>query len=221
MEVFPFLAGSIIFVGTMQFLLHKNDTNFYTSVDTYMREEREANFITKNFNDIKLNYIQPQTTNLPFRDYDPSLSTPENKIALLIKRQDYVLRKANLEMIKLPNNLSNRELKKMVGINNFDKISILETHYNSYVRALYEWALELYNLELFDDSKLVLLEGVRVEGDISDIYILLANIYNKNNDRSSILALKAQIESFELSLMPKILEHIDNILLNTVFDNEN
>ncbi|MFI3230226.1 MAG: hypothetical protein R3Y29_01565 [bacterium] len=220
MEVFPFLAGSIIFVATMQVLLNKNDTGFYTSIDRYMREEREANFVTKNFNDIKLDYIYPQTTYLPFKDYDPSLNTPENKIALLIKRQDYVFRKSNLEMIKLPNNLSNRELKKMVGINNFDKISILETHYNSYVRALYEWALELYNLELFEEAKLVLLEGVRVEGDISDIYILLTNIYNKNNDRSSILALKTQIESFELSLMPKILEHIDNILLNTIFNNK-
>lgn len=221
MEIFPFLFGSICFVCTIQFLLHKNGkngNNFYTAVDKYIKEEQEANFITKNFDDIDLIYIYPNLHELPFIDYDLTLSTPENKFNILVKRQDFVKRKADLKMIKLPINLCNRELKTMVGINNFEKISIWETHYNSYIRALYEWGLELYKLEKYEDCKLVLLEGVRLEGDISDIYILLSNIYNINNDKSSLLILKNKIEDYDLSLKTKICTHIDNILVNGILE---
>lgn len=221
MEIFPFLFGSICFVCITQFLLHRNGANgnnFYTAVDNYMKEEQAANFITKNFDEVELIYIYPNLHDLPFREYDLTLSTPENKFNILVKRQDFVKRKADLKMIKLPINLSNRELKTMVGINNFDKISIWETHYNSYIRALYEWGLELYNLEEYEDCKLVLLEGLRLEGDISDIYILLSNIYNINNDKSSILSLKNQLEDYDLSLKEKVFRHIDNILVKGILE---
>ena len=115
-------------------------------------------------------------------------------------------------MIKIPSNLTNTEIKERYGINNFDKISLLEEHYNSYVRSLFEWGQELFNLNNIYDSKKVLLEAARLEANISQIYITLAKIYVKENNKDSLLKLKNTVEKIELSLKDKVIQEIDNCI---------
>ncbi|WP_317368492.1 hypothetical protein [uncultured Tyzzerella sp.] len=202
----PILIGVITFVIVIKIMLKKSDNGYDKSVDDFMQRELEANNTIKDFDKLDINFVEPSNV-LPFIDYE---NIPTYK--KVIKKQDLVKRKIELDMIKIPSNLTNTELKEMYGVNNFDKISKLEEHYNSYVRGLFEWAEELYNLNNIYDCKKVLLEAVRLEANISQVYILLAKIYFKENDKSSLTNLKNNINDMDLSLKKVVLEEIEKYL---------
>lgn len=202
----PIFIGVISFMIVIRCLLKKSNNGFDEAVDEFIKRENEANFTRKDFNKLSLNYVTP-CNDLPFKSYPQ-----EDKFKVVIKKQDLVKRKINLEMIKLPQNLSNTDLKEQFGINNFDKITILEEHYNSYIRGLFEWGVELINLNNIEDAKKVLLEAKRLEGNISQIYSTLSKIYLKEKDKNSILQLKKDVENMELSLKDKALKSINEDL---------
>lgn len=198
----PIFIGVIAFFIVIKFLLRKSNNGFDTAVDDFIKRESEANFTRKNFEELNLTYVTP-VDDLPFKTYED-----ENKYKVLIKKQEMVKRKLQLEMIKLPKDLSNTDLKEMFGVNNFDKITILEEHYNSYIRALFEWGLELFNQDNLIDSEKVLLEAVRLDGNISQIYSTLSKIYTKQNNKSKLEDLKNKVENMDLSLKETALKNI-------------
>lgn len=205
-KIIPVIISALTFVIFIRFMMKKGDNGYDKAVDEFMDRELKANNTIKNFENLNIEYVKP-SKNLPFKDYE---ETPENK--MIIKKQKLVKRKIDLEMIKIPSNLTNTQIKEMYGVNNFDRISMLEDHFNSYVRALYEWAFELYNINNIYDCKKILEEAYRLEANISQVYILLANIYFKENDKSKLIKLKNHIENIELSLKEKALEQIEKYL---------
>lgn len=200
------MTTTIIIVAFIRILMKRADNGFDKSVNAFLERENNANSINKDFNTLNITFVKPSKT-LPFREYE---NIPEYKN--IIKRQQLVKRKLDLEMIKIPSNLTNTELKEMYGKNNFDKIFKLEDHYNVYVRSLFDWAKELYNLNNIYDCKKVLLEAVRLEANISQVYILLSQIYLKENDKNSILKLRDTVENMDLSLKSKVLEEISKYI---------
>lgn len=202
----PIFIGVITFMVAVRIMLKKGNNGYDKAVDDFVKRELEANKVIKDFNTLDIHFIEPSKL-LPFKDYE---NIPMYKN--IIKKQNLVKRKMNLKMIKIPSNLTNTELKEMYGVNNFDTISKLEEHYNSYVRGLFEWAQELYNLNIIYDCKKVLLEAVRLEANISKVYTLLAKIYSKENDRLSLIKLKESVENIELSLKETALKEIEQYL---------
>lgn len=202
----PIFIGVITFMVAVRIMLKKGNNGYDKAVDEFVKRELEANKVIKDFNTLDIHFIEPSKL-LPFKDYE---NIPMYKN--IIKKQNLVKRKMNLKMIKIPSNLTNTELKEMYGVNNFDTISKLEEHYNSYVRGLFEWAQELYNLNIIYDCKKVLLEAVRLEANISKVYTLLAKIYSKENDRPSLVKLKESVENIELSLKETALKEIEKYL---------
>lgn len=200
------MATTIMVVAFIRILMKRADNGFDKSVNAFLERENNANSIDKDFNTLNITFVKPSKT-LPFKEYE---NIPEYKN--IIKRQQLVKRKLDLDMIKIPSNLTNTELKEMYGKNNFDKIFKLEDHYNVYVRSLFDWAKELYNLNNINDCKKVLLEAVRLEANISQVYILLSQIYLKENDKNSILKLKDMVANMDLSLKDKVLEEISKII---------
>ena len=206
LKTMPIFISIISFSLVIRILLKKSDNGYDKAIDKFVDRETKANSITKDFDTLDINFVTPSKT-LPFKEYE---DTPIYKN--VIKKQNLVKRKIDLEMIKIPSNLTNTEIKERYGINNFDKISLLEEHYNSYVRSLFEWGQERFNLNNIYDSKKVLLEAARLEGNISQIYIILAKIYVKENNKDSLLKLKNTVEKIELSLKDKVIQEIDNCI---------
>lgn len=206
LKTMPIFISIISFSLVIRILLKKSDNGYDKAIDKFVDRETKANSITKDFDTLDINFVTPSKT-LPFKEYE---NTPIYKN--VIKKQNLVKRKIELEMIKIPSNLTNTEIKERYGINNFDKISLLEEHYNSYVRSLFEWGQELFNLNNIYDSKKVLLEAARLEANISQIYITLAKIYVKENNKDSLLKLKNTVEKIELSLKDKVIQEIDNCI---------
>lgn len=202
----PIFIGVITFILFMKIRLKKSDNGYDKSVDDFLDREAKANSITKKFDTLNLKFIKPNK-NLPFKQYE---DIPKYK--KIIKKQNLVMRKLDLEMIKIPSNLSNTEMKEIYGVNNFEKISILEEHYNSFVRALFEWATELFNLNNIYDCKIILLEASNLDANISQVYTLLAKIYLKENDKTSLLKLKEKVNNMELSLKDKALKEIEEYI---------
>ncbi len=206
LKTMPIFISIISFSLVIRILLKKSDNGYDKAIDKFVDRETKANSITKDFDTLDINFVTPSKT-LPFKEYE---DTPIYKN--VIKKQNLVKRKIELEMIKIPSNLTNTEIKERYGINNFDKISLLEEHYNSYVRSLFEWGQELFNLNNIYDSKKVLLEAARLEANISQTYITLAKIYVKENNKDSLLKLKNTVEKIELSLKDKVVQEIDNCI---------
>lgn len=202
----PMFVAVVTFVIVTKIMLKKSDNGYDKAVDEFIERETKANTTTKKFEDLNLNFVKP-CNDLPFKNY-----TDEKIYKSLIKKQNIVKRKINLEMIKIPQNLTNTELKEAYGINNFEKISILEEHFNSYVRGLYEWADELYKIENIQDCEKVLLEAVRLEANISHVYILLGKIYFNKKDKNNLIDLKNKVQSIDLDLKQKVLDNINNYI---------
>lgn len=202
----PMFVAVVTFVIVTKIMLKKSDNGYDKAVDEFMERETKANSTTKKFEDLNINFVKP-CKDLPFKDY-----SDENLYKNLIKKQNMVKRKMKLEMIKIPQNLTNTELKETYGINNFEKISILEEHFNCYVRGLYEWAEQLYKIDNIEDCKKVLLEAIRLDANISHVYILLGEIYLKQNDKTSLINLKNKTENIELDLKQKVLDSLNNYI---------
>ena len=205
-KAMPIFITVISFAIVSRILLKKSDNGYDKAIDDFVDRERKANSTTKDFNTLNLDFVSPSKT-LPFKEYE-NIPIYKN----VIKKQNLVKRKLDLEMIKIHSNLTNTELKENYGVNNFYKIAKLEDHYNSYVRGLFEWALELYNLGSVYDCKKVLLEAYRLETNIYQVYTLLAEIYSKENDKSSLINLRNNVLNIELSLKDKAIKEIDKYI---------
>lgn len=203
--IFPFLFISIICILVFRIFMKNSSNGFDEAVGEFEEKEKEANYTIKNIKDLEIRHIYPNKEILPFKEYDE-----ENKeLKGLIKKQAQVKRKFDLEMAKLPLGLTNTELKIEYGINNFEKITIMEDHYNGYIRALFEWAMELKNFGNNEDCKIILEECARLEGDISQIYTNISDIYFEEKNKHKLIELKENIYKFELSFKDKILEYIE------------
>lgn len=207
---FPFMLGGVVFMIIMKFIINKGDNGYHTHVNDFIKREELANNTIKNIDEISLEYIQPKEDNLPFMDLTELETTPEFR--KVVKKQNAVKRKMGLSMVRLPINLSNTELKELFGANNFEKISIMEAHYNGYIRAVYEWAMELFELKKYEECKLVLLELVRLKGDISNAYVILAILYKMENNTEGLVELVELVNLYELSLKESTIKSISKIM---------
>lgn len=207
---FPVMLGGVVFIIIMRIIMKRGDNGYYTHVNNFIKREELANNTIKNIDEISLEYVHPKGDSLPFVDLTELETTPEFR--KIVKKQNAVKRKIELSMVRLPINLSNTELKEIVGANNFEKISLMEAHYNGYIRAVYEWAMELFELKKYEECKLVLLELVRLKGDISNAYVILAILYKMENNTEGLVELIELVNLYELSLKESTIKSISKIM---------
>lgn len=206
---FPNITGIpiflIIFVSatiSIQIMLRRNKNGFKNSVDKFMETEKLADKTYKrNFTDFP--YIYPDKNVLPFKQYEDK---PEFKT--IIKKQSTCRKKSELEMIYFEDEYSNTDLKLNYGKNNLDKITLLEEHYNSYIRSLLDWAEELLRLENKKDARIVLEEAVRMNSDVSRIYMHLADIYAEERNISALHSLAEKAEKTRINFKEKTMAYI-------------
>lgn len=200
MSILPTLCIVVVLLLVVQLLLKSGNNKFSSNVDEITKKEQAVKRIRKNLDNVELNYIESNLENISSNTYN------NEKIK---KKLTNIEKRTKLQMIKLDRVYSNTELKEMFGANNFDKISILETHYNSFIRGLYELALEYLKNDYKDECELALLEAIRLKGDITGIYTTLINLYTNNNDLKKLNSLKKIIDSLDLSFKNKIYKDIN------------
>lgn len=109
------------------------------------------------------------------------------------------------------NNLSNNELKKMYGTNNFDDILKYQTTYDELLSKLV-YTAELLIQDGDDVSAITLLEmSIKFNNDISKNYTLLADLYAKHSMRDKFFELIDLIKSNSKLSQSKILKHISKL----------
>lgn len=197
-----FLIFFISATITIQIMLRRNKSGFEESCKEYMEKENLAErTIKRNFTDFP--YIYADKAVLPIKEY------PEEACYKAVKkRQEQCLKKSQLEMIYLDKKYSNTDLKLKYGKNNLEKITFLESHYNGYILALLDWAKELIALDNKADAEIVLKEAVKMRADVSQIYILLADL--KENDKAYLEELKNSAIENEVNLKDKTIAYIND-----------
>lgn len=184
--------------------LKKNRNEFDNKYDELIEKERKANLTTmKKINDDI--FVTPNINKLPFKDY---MESEKNKI--ILAKQNVVKRKSELKMIHFKEKISNTDLKLKYGINNLENITMYEEHFNSYIRALTEWADELIKREEYKDAENILIESINFGSDLSLSYTLLADIYKLQNDKDKLNSLKDKVNSSNVNLKQKILNYIES-----------
>lgn len=198
-----FLITFVSATIALQVMLRKENNGFAKKLDNLMDDERKANLTVKKNIDANI-FIEPDITKLPFKEYS---DTPENQ--KLINIQNLVKRKAELKMVKFDKAVTNTDLKLKFGMNNLENITFYEEHYNSYVKALNDWAEILIKINNISDAEIILKETIDFRSDLSSSFIMLAEIYKMNNNINELNNLKEKIKNSNLKLKNKILNSIE------------
>lgn len=203
--ILPILFSVITIVLLIKIFIKNNTTGYDEIVSQFLEQEKKANSSFKNFEQLNLEYISANKDILPFKQYN---LIDDKHIKLVAKKQQQVEKKISLDMVRLPINMSNNELKIKYGANNFEKITILETRFNNYTRALFEWAQALYNIGQVDDCIKILQECINIKSDITGVYLLMSEIFFQNKNLEGLENLINKIECYNLTLKEKILEDL-------------
>lgn len=116
----------------------------------------------------------------------------------------------NFETKKLCNfnNISNSQLKKMYGNNNFEEILLYQTTFDELLTKLISTS-ELLIKDGDDKSAISLLEmSIMFNNDVSKNYTLLADLYVKHSMREEFFKLIDYIRNNSKLSQAKILKHI-------------
>lgn len=186
---------------------------YYKDFEKQIEEERLANFSRKQ--DIpKDTFIKPDLSKLPIKEYPEDDETFKR----VIESQESVLRKGKLKMIKLIPPLSNIEIKKKFGFTNLEFVIEYEENYYSYISSLNMLAVSLINLKDFISAEKVLLHCIiDMQSNIFKSYVLLSEIYAKNNDKNKLEEMLNIINKLEVlkednSFKEKLEYHINKLI---------
>ena len=197
----------LVIVAVVQILIRKGNRGRYDKMNAYLAADREANLSRKREIDssliIKATFPQGACVDAASGD------------AALLQKQEKARSASQAVMMKT--GLSNIEIKHAFGPQNLDEIARYEVNFNSYVKALQEWADELLSRGNNDAALVVLEEAVNVGADTSKVFMTLADLYRESRRRSDIdaLLIKTQDPAFlasDLVTKSKIQAHISDAL---------
>ena len=171
----------VIVLGTIFYIaLYLNKSNSKKSRkeinNEFWEKERKANLTRpKDLSDIT--YIKIPVEDLPFVQYPEDKELEEIQEAILSLAESPI---ANFTGI------SNTDLKLKYGPANINDIMSYDDNFTSLSNLLYEWGHYYYNQEDFDNARQILEYAVSCKCDVSQAYILLAEIYLADNQYDKI-----------------------------------
>jgi len=139
------------------------------------------------------NYIVPDISGVKHnnKEYFAELGHPE-----LFKYQELIFSLSKEPMLNL-SNMSNSEIRLKYGIANFSHIEACENNYNRLIKAIYLLGKGYFDLENYSEAISVLEAGIKINSDISDHILLLAELYAKKKDSFNFNELKIYSENLE------------------------
>lgn len=175
--MFPFLTISIIFMLVLAFF-RKRSTDKQNEVQQQFWEQENLANSTLRQDISKLEYI----------------SIPLDKLPLSLESEavETIRALADQKIINL-STYTNTELKLKYGIANLDILSEYESNFFTLEKSLESYASELLAADRSSDAQKILEYAVAIGSDVSNIYLMLAELYKAqdHNDRLSWLIAEA------------------------------
>lgn len=191
----------LVFIVWLRFENRKSSSKDQAKSETFWSRERTANF-TRNTDISTLNYITIPLEQLPFKETtDEKLNELQNKIQNLSKKKI-----CNLT------GYSNTDLKIKYGAGNITSLIDFDQNFTLLARTLDQWAAYLYQQGEVDSTKIILEYAVSCHTDVSKTYILLAQIYKKQEEHEKIKQLIEQVNNLSTLMKPSILKSLTDIL---------
>lgn len=200
----PFFASSIavfVFIIWLTFTLRSiKKKNERAETDFWERESASNSVRRKNLDDLP--YIRFPFDRLPSEESFTACgeAVPESLHALKALEGQKIV---NL------NGISNTDLKLQYGTANITVLSEYDANYEQLSKHIYLLAQKLDQLGRTDEALFLLEEMLPTGTDITGIYRLLADIYQRRNEPQKIAALKKQAEKLHSLTKRVILQNLD------------
>ena len=193
----------IVFVLWVRVKIKQSNKQNSTWDDDFWSREQEANFVRKK--DISnLDYIQITEKDLPFSD----TATGEEK-----RYQDQVRSFLDKKMINL-SGMTNTDIKLAYGTANFPILSEYDQNFTVFVRNLVFWGKYLHKSMPEEDGRArqILEYAVSLGSDITDNYVLLADIYLQKHETEKIRQLTEHVEQSDFFMKNSILNQLSQMI---------
>ena len=197
MRVPIFLIAFILFTALLAFKRKKSTEAQENANEAFLERERMANATRKK--DISaLPYLSFSTDTLPIGEFaDDELYSCETVLQNLTDQKII-----NLSMY------TNTDLKLMYGPANLADLSSYDENYHLLTTTLLAYARREVELDRIDAAVTILEYAMSLALDVSQIYLLLAELYQKQNTPEKIQditdALFVMDESFSSLVLPKL-----------------
>lgn len=173
--MFPCLGIFLVFIGILMYAIHKSDHEQKEVLDDFLATEQQANSSRRQ--DLSdLTYIQVPLSRFPIGLHDaPELLALEKELQELSERKILNL-----------NHVSNTELKLQYGVANLEFLSECDQNCAQLFVTLSNYGKALIALDDFAGATAVLEYAVGIHSDLTETYLLLADLYQRNHESRKI-----------------------------------
>lgn len=199
---FGFPIGLPIFIilgSLMAHGRHKQKASHTKTMEDFFERERLANATRKQ--DISgLDYLVLDLSILPLgKVSDPALKNLEDTLRELSEKQILNL-----------TGISNTDLKLMYGPANLDTLWACDDNYHSLSQTLLAYAKRYQELDHPDDAITVLEYASSLKIDLSQIYILLNELYQQTGTPEKTENIHKTLESMDEKFRSYVLNHLES-----------
>lgn len=196
---FPILPFFLLFLIWLTFRIKSLDAKQEKQQADFWSKERQANATpAKDISNLRYITIPINKFPLNFSD-DEKVIEIENELKEL----------ASHKLLNL-SGMSNSDLKITYGLPNFETMSKIGEDFDRSCVLLNSYAKALVESNMTKDAQTVLEFAIGVGSDLSESYIMLADIYKKSSQSEKLNFLREQISNSNMLLKNHILNKIDD-----------
>ena len=180
--------------------IHQSSKMDQQKRDQFWEEEREADNVRRQ--DISsLDYLTIPYDLLPF---DESAKEP-------VKTYQSTLYKLQSQKILNLTGYTNTELKKLYGPANLPDLMEYDANYTLLCRTIAQWGKFCYDSDDFENARTLFEYGIQIHTDVSYNYILLAKIYQMQNEPDKIKDLIQIAQTLRSLMKESILKQLNEL----------
>ncbi|MCR4830554.1 MAG: hypothetical protein K5883_03790 [Pseudobutyrivibrio sp.] len=196
---FPILPFFLLFLIWLTFRIKTLDAKQEQQQADFWSKERQANATpAKDISNLRYITIPINKFPLNFSD-DEKVIEIENELKEL----------ASHKLLNL-SGMTNSDLKITYGLPNFETMSKIGEDFDRSCVLLNSYAKALVEADMIKDAQNVLEFAIGVGSDLSESYIMLADIYKKSSQSDKLNFLREQISNSNMLLKNHILNKIDD-----------
>ncbi|MCL2575225.1 MAG: hypothetical protein FWE33_02215 [Defluviitaleaceae bacterium] len=207
--LFPIILAVILIIGiTIVIRIGSKQGKIQRRTARMLADDSAANSVRLKKIDPSYFFV-PNVDELPFKEYsDEDIKKPQGTYLWQKKALDASAKK----MLHFDEEYSNTELKKMFGAANLEFVARYEENFTNYIHTLRNWAQALINDGFKDDAQKVLEFAAKAGSEVSQTYIMLADIYAEKNDNQALQSLKNTLATRRIPAKDAAITHIEKYL---------
>ena len=206
----PIIFGLLlIFIIWFQYEKRKSSKEEAIEKDAFLKRESQANLVRKR--DISsLNYINLPSTGLPLKKGQDKVTNCfiETYLSFVDKK-----------IINL-SHFSNTELKEKFGLANLSLLSQYDENFFSLAKLLNDWGLHLLEKNRLQEAAQVLEFALLIKTELSESYISLATVYQKQEHPEKITEVKAAYSALTEHPSKKVLTQLDKLVFEALVETD-